>query len=117
MELLYIAQRLKIPIAEVAVNWTEIEGGEIVHFLTRFLTCQSRIIDPRLLPYLPGFDSTQPSFHTEFRVLASLLLWLGTESVCEGVTWQRNSAVLLETKGIPVLGQNTILACLLAVMC
>ncbi len=26
MELLYIAQALKIPIAEVAVNWTEIEG-------------------------------------------------------------------------------------------
>lgn len=29
MELLYIAQRLKIPIAEVAVNWTEIEGKYI----------------------------------------------------------------------------------------
>lgn len=27
MELLYIAQCFKIPIAEVAVNWTEIEGG------------------------------------------------------------------------------------------
>lgn len=26
MELLYIAQCFKIPIAEVAVNWTEIEG-------------------------------------------------------------------------------------------
>lgn len=26
VELLYIAQRFKIPIAEVAVNWTEIEG-------------------------------------------------------------------------------------------
>jgi hypothetical protein len=25
-ELLYIAQKLKIPISEVAVNWTEIEG-------------------------------------------------------------------------------------------
>jgi hypothetical protein len=28
-ELLYIAQRLKIPISEVAVNWTEIEGNYI----------------------------------------------------------------------------------------
>ncbi len=27
VELLYIAQCFKIPIAEVAVNWTEIEGG------------------------------------------------------------------------------------------
>lgn len=26
VELLYIAQCFKIPIAEVAVNWTEIEG-------------------------------------------------------------------------------------------
>lgn len=26
VELLYIAQSLKIPISEVAVNWTEIEG-------------------------------------------------------------------------------------------
>lgn len=26
VELLYIAQLLKIPIAEVAVNWTEIDG-------------------------------------------------------------------------------------------
>lgn len=63
MELLYIAQRLKIPIAEVAVNWTEIEGREIVHVFIGFLTCQSRRTDPRLLPYLPDFDSTQPSFH------------------------------------------------------
>ncbi|NXT01428.1 ALG5 glucosyltransferase, partial [Jacana jacana] len=30
VELLYIAQRLRIPIAEVAVNWTEIEGRKIV---------------------------------------------------------------------------------------
>jgi hypothetical protein len=28
-ELLYIAQRLNIPISEVAVNWTEIEGNYI----------------------------------------------------------------------------------------
>lgn len=100
VELLYIAQRLKIPIAEVAVNWTEIEGREIVHVFIRFLTCQSRITDPRLLPYLPDFDSTQPSFHTnfEFRVLASLLPWRGTERVGEGVAWQRNSAVPLEIK-------------------
>lgn len=26
VELLYIAQRLKIPIAEVAINWKEIDG-------------------------------------------------------------------------------------------
>lgn len=26
-ELLYIAQTLKIPVSEVAVNWTEIEGN------------------------------------------------------------------------------------------
>ncbi|RZF46084.1 hypothetical protein LSTR_LSTR004797 [Laodelphax striatellus] len=30
VELLYIAQELKIPMAEVAVNWTEIEGSKIV---------------------------------------------------------------------------------------
>jgi len=28
-ELLYIAQKLKIPISEVAVNWTEIEGNHV----------------------------------------------------------------------------------------
>ncbi|XP_030648546.1 dolichyl-phosphate beta-glucosyltransferase [Chanos chanos] len=32
VELLYIAQRFKIPIAEVAVNWTEIEGSKLVPF-------------------------------------------------------------------------------------
>ncbi|XP_074008335.1 dolichyl-phosphate beta-glucosyltransferase [Numenius arquata] len=32
VELLYIAQRLRIPIAEVAVNWTEIEGSKLVPF-------------------------------------------------------------------------------------
>jgi hypothetical protein len=32
-ELLYIAQRLKIPVSEVAVNWTEIEGNYIREFL------------------------------------------------------------------------------------
>ncbi|XP_032534743.1 dolichyl-phosphate beta-glucosyltransferase isoform X2 [Chiroxiphia lanceolata] len=30
VELLYIAQHLKIPITEVAVNWTEIEGSKLV---------------------------------------------------------------------------------------
>lgn len=30
VELLYIAQCFKIPIAEVAVNWTEIEGSKLV---------------------------------------------------------------------------------------
>lgn len=32
VEMLYIAQRLDIPISEVAVNWTEIEGSKIVPF-------------------------------------------------------------------------------------
>ncbi|KAM6096331.1 dolichyl-phosphate beta-glucosyltransferase isoform 2-T2 [Chlamydotis macqueenii] len=32
VELLYIAQRLRIPVAEVAVNWTEIEGSKLVPF-------------------------------------------------------------------------------------
>lgn len=32
VELLYIAQRLNIPIEEVAVNWTEIEGSKITPF-------------------------------------------------------------------------------------
>ncbi|XP_045572233.1 LOW QUALITY PROTEIN: dolichyl-phosphate beta-glucosyltransferase-like [Salmo salar] len=30
VELLYIAQRFNIPIAEVAVNWTEVEGSKLV---------------------------------------------------------------------------------------
>lgn len=33
VELLYIAQRFKIPIAEVAVNWTEIEGRFFVEYV------------------------------------------------------------------------------------
>lgn len=33
-ELLYIAQRLKIPISEVAVNWTEIEGSKLIPVLS-----------------------------------------------------------------------------------
>ncbi|MEE6472439.1 hypothetical protein FKM82_009605 [Ascaphus truei] len=32
VELLYIAQCLNIPVAEVAVNWTEIEGSKLVPF-------------------------------------------------------------------------------------
>ncbi|XP_017273449.1 dolichyl-phosphate beta-glucosyltransferase [Kryptolebias marmoratus] len=32
VELLYIAQCFKVPIAEVAVNWTEIEGSKLVPF-------------------------------------------------------------------------------------
>ncbi|XP_053564410.1 dolichyl-phosphate beta-glucosyltransferase [Bombina bombina] len=32
VELLYIAQLLKIPVTEVAVNWTEIEGSKLVPF-------------------------------------------------------------------------------------
>lgn len=32
VEMLYIAQTLNIPITEIAVNWTEIEGSKIVPF-------------------------------------------------------------------------------------
>ncbi|XP_061752801.1 dolichyl-phosphate beta-glucosyltransferase [Nerophis ophidion] len=32
VELLYIAQRFHIPLAEVAVNWTEVEGSKLVPF-------------------------------------------------------------------------------------
>ncbi|XP_012288096.1 dolichyl-phosphate beta-glucosyltransferase [Orussus abietinus] len=32
VELLYIAQTLKMPISEIAVNWTEIEGSKLVPF-------------------------------------------------------------------------------------
>ncbi|XP_039222509.1 dolichyl-phosphate beta-glucosyltransferase isoform X2 [Crotalus tigris] len=32
VELLYIAQSFKIPITEIAVNWTEIEGSKLVPF-------------------------------------------------------------------------------------
>lgn len=34
VELLYIAKQLKMPISEVAVHWTEIEGKEIFIYLT-----------------------------------------------------------------------------------
>lgn len=30
VELLYIAQRLKIALAEVAINWTEIDGSKMI---------------------------------------------------------------------------------------
>lgn len=29
MEMLYIAQRLNIPISEISVNWTEIDGSKV----------------------------------------------------------------------------------------
>lgn len=32
VELLYIAQRLKIPLAEVAINWKEIDGSKMIPF-------------------------------------------------------------------------------------
>lgn len=32
VELLYLAERLKIPIREVAVNWQEIEGSKLTPF-------------------------------------------------------------------------------------
>lgn len=34
VELLYIAQKLKIPINEVAVNWTEIDGSKVTPVLS-----------------------------------------------------------------------------------
>ena len=34
VEVLYIAQRLKIPIEEVAVNWKEVDGSKIVPFFS-----------------------------------------------------------------------------------
>lgn len=34
MELLYIAQKLNIPIAEVSVRWTEIEGSKVTPVLS-----------------------------------------------------------------------------------
>lgn len=60
VELLYIAQCLNIPIAEVAVNWTEIEGSKLVPFWSwlqmgrdllfirlRYLTGAWRLESPR----------------------------------------------------------------------
>lgn len=44
VELLYIAQCFKIPIAEVAVNWTEIEGW----FLWNMWTCAPPTVSVRL---------------------------------------------------------------------
>jgi hypothetical protein len=32
VELLYIAQRLNIPITEVAVNWQEIDGTKLIKY-------------------------------------------------------------------------------------
>lgn len=34
MELLYIAQTLKIPITEIAVKWTEIDGSKVTPVLS-----------------------------------------------------------------------------------
>nr|XP_008528943.1 PREDICTED: dolichyl-phosphate beta-glucosyltransferase isoform X2 [Equus przewalskii] len=60
VELLYIAQFFKIPIAEIAVNWTEIEGSKLVPFWSwlqmgkdllfirlRYLTGAWRLQQPR----------------------------------------------------------------------
>lgn len=37
VELLYIAQCFNIPIAEVAVNWTEIEGSFFMEYVATYL--------------------------------------------------------------------------------
>ena len=37
VELLYIAQRLKIALAEVAINWTEIDGLYTTYFTNSYM--------------------------------------------------------------------------------
>lgn len=43
VELLYIAQKLKIPISEIAVNWTEIEGEFSALYCNLLLTSCSKV--------------------------------------------------------------------------
>lgn len=57
VELLYIAQCFKIPIAEVAVNWTEIEGGFFMEHVDMCppsfpLVCASKYIRDWLSSFL-----------------------------------------------------------------
>ncbi len=44
VELLYIAQQLKMPIKEVAVNWQEIEGQFLICFMFSLLIIEKLII-------------------------------------------------------------------------
>lgn len=45
VELLYIAQQLKIPLVEVAINWKEIDGLFSVFFFSQY--------QPVSIPYNP----------------------------------------------------------------
>ncbi|XP_068187525.1 dolichyl-phosphate beta-glucosyltransferase [Antennarius striatus] len=63
VELLYIAQCFKIPIAEVAVNWTEIEGSKLVPFWS-WLQMGRDLIFIRLR-YLTGAWKLQPPTKTD----------------------------------------------------
>lgn len=63
VELLYIAQCFKIPIAEVAVNWTEIEGSKIVPFWS-WLQMGRDLVFIRLR-YITGAWKLQPELKTD----------------------------------------------------
>lgn len=63
VELLYIAQCFKIPIAEVAVNWTEIEGSKLVPFWS-WLQMGRDLIFIRLR-YITGAWKLQPALKTD----------------------------------------------------
>ncbi|XP_037543913.1 dolichyl-phosphate beta-glucosyltransferase [Nematolebias whitei] len=63
VELLYIAQCFKIPIAEVAVNWTEIEGSKLVPFWS-WLQMGRDLIFIRLR-YITGAWKLQPPLKTD----------------------------------------------------
>ncbi|XP_034540324.1 dolichyl-phosphate beta-glucosyltransferase [Notolabrus celidotus] len=63
VELLYIAQCFKIPIAEVAVNWTEIEGSKLIPFWS-WLQMGSDLIFIRLR-YITGAWKLQSSLKTD----------------------------------------------------
>ncbi|XP_003971382.2 dolichyl-phosphate beta-glucosyltransferase [Takifugu rubripes] len=63
VELLYIAQCFKIPIAEVAVNWTEIEGSKLVPFWS-WLQMGRDLIFIRLR-YLTGAWKLEPPRKTD----------------------------------------------------
>ncbi|XP_077447624.1 dolichyl-phosphate beta-glucosyltransferase [Stigmatopora argus] len=63
VELLYIAQSLEIPVAEVAVNWTEIEGSKLVPFWS-WLQMGRDLVFIRLR-YLTGAWKLQPAIKSD----------------------------------------------------
>ncbi|KAM6983629.1 dolichyl-phosphate beta-glucosyltransferase [Tautogolabrus adspersus] len=63
VELLYIAQCYKIPIAEVAVNWTEIEGSKLIPFWS-WLQMGTDLIFIRLR-YITGAWKLQSQLKTD----------------------------------------------------